>query len=292
MQKHSLILISILLLAVFSAAQNPNIPGMETADAKKSYLADIQDKITNSRLFKVTSFWYGQALQVVKIVNKQYDELMRFTRLIQQELAFIEYMARKIEAIAAYEFDPGQFWNSMAELEQVFNSIDEIYSTDLEYFNYLIGRTKESYINLTDFSLPSPKNAIAISRQIWGGLPDFYRTDNDLKKLPETKVINSNEFVSSQAYRLAGVAENLVSKNTRSHHKSNKELDDIGDSPTKYIQFENSFYLDLISEKIVETNMKRQAMVAQGQALLTIGSRIDQSSYPNENIINIHNTLR
>ena len=79
-------------------------------------------------------------------------------------------MSRKVERISSYRFDPNKSWESMFELEHMFDLTDELYTRDLEYFDYLIGYQREVYHDFMRFSLPDIGKSIDATRRIWGRL--------------------------------------------------------------------------------------------------------------------------
>ena len=225
------------------------------------------------------SLWYKNARAIAKGFNKHYTEVMRSIRILEQELIFIEYIAKKAERISAYRFDPSNFWDSMAGLENLFDEVDQIYTTDLMYFDYLIGRQKRSIGVIFGHKYPSFTDAVRRTKRIWGTLPDYYKTDPKLAKLPISKISGVNEYTTASGYKLSGVAQKTAEENAAMHQKNKKEMDEIQNTPVKYLQFENAFYVDRLLEKILYLKIYKTRILADGQILLTKSSLQDERNY-------------
>lgn len=282
MASNNRIIVLLLLLVCAAQAQLQDV-AVSTADKTEMSVADLRDKLTNSKLFTTSLLWYKNARDIAKAMNRQYDLFMRGIRILNQELAFIEYMARKVERISSFQFDPNHFWESMFELESVLDQIDQIYTTDLEYFDYLIGYHRDTYSEFMSFNVPNLKESVIRTKRIWGTLPDYYTTDSKLAKMPETKIIMANEYTTAKGYQLSGTSINTINNNATSHMKNKEELDSQGHSPVKYLQFENSFYIDYMYEKCLEIDDYKQKITADCQILLSKSSFKDMNAKGIEN---------
>jgi hypothetical protein len=287
--------ILLLLLVSLSSAQLPD-PNVSPDDKLKIMTTDLRDKFTNSKIWQTSLLWYKSARDVAKAVNKEYDLWLKAVRTVNKELSFIEYMARKIEQIKNTDFKGKSFWETIETLDYLFDEIESIYTEDLMYFDYLTGEEKAVVLDFMKNTKGLAgrlafAQAIEGTRKIWGSLPDYYRNPK-LKDLPNTKLIYAAELTTSKGYLTAGATLTAVAENTAKHDSNNVELDKIPGSPVKYLQFQNSFLLDMLVEKCLYLESYKQKITADCQILCTKASIEDQSAFGTKNEITAISSLK